>query len=175
MLSELEVVLSVGVKPQQTAYRIFSNDQLLSIANERLAEAYQTRKLSNGLRTVILDFRAIAAYINENASIRYREFLQLRGALDNSYVWLMKCSREGYEETPARKELKLALVTGQEAYYEIEEKLRFYNARNKIVETFCDRLRDMIKGEAVYQPIMMVEIDESTRQITDRMWPVVGK
>ena len=175
MLSELEVVLSVGVKPQQTAYRIFSNDQLLSIANERLAEVYKTRKLSEGLKNVILDFRAIAAYIDETAPTAYREFSQLREALDKSYDWLKKCSQKGYDDTPARERLRLEVITGQEAYYEIEEKLRFYNARTKLIETFCGRLRDIIKGEAAYQPISMIEIKESTREITDRMWPVLNK
>ncbi|MBI2112097.1 hypothetical protein HYT52_01000 [Candidatus Woesearchaeota archaeon] len=174
-LSDLEVVLNRWVRPQQTAYRIFSNDQLLNIANERLAEVYQARKLSDGLKNVILDFRAIAAYIDETAPVAYREFRQLGEALDRSYAWLMECSRKGYEDTPTRERLRLEVITGQEAYYEIEEKLRFYNARTKIIGTFCDRLREIIKGEAAYQPISMVEIKESTREITDRMWPVLNK
>ena len=174
-LSDLEVVLNRWVRPQQTAYRIFRNDQLLSIANERLAEVYQTRKLGDGIKNVILDFRAIAAYIDENAPVAYREFRQLGEALDKSYDWLRKCSQKGYEDTPARERLRLEVMTGQEAYYEIEEKLRFYNARTKLIETFCGRLRDIIKGEAAYQPISMIEIKESTREITDRMWPVLNK
>nr|AQS32371.1 hypothetical protein [uncultured archaeon] len=170
IISELENILEMYVPPRETAYRIFNNQQLLDIANKKLAEAYEKRELTRSLRDVIIDFRAMVSYINRDGPEQYDAFIQLRKSLDNCYGWLMECSKTGDGDTVARERLRLEVVKGQEAYHEIEERLYFYNVRTKLIVVFCDRLKDVFNGE--YQPISMLEINESTRQITDRMWPV---
>ncbi|MBI2151127.1 hypothetical protein HYU21_00155 [Candidatus Woesearchaeota archaeon] len=170
VISELENILDMSVQPRETAYRLFNNKQLLDIANRKLAEAYEKRELTRSLRDVIIDFRAMSTYIIQDGPEKYREFLQLRKSLDNCYGWLMECSKKGDSDTIARERLRIEIIKGQEVYYEIEDKLHFYSIRTKLIGIFCDRLKDVFNGE--YQPISMLEINESTRQITDRMWPV---
>ncbi|HLC90150.1 MAG TPA: hypothetical protein VJI15_00110 [Candidatus Nanoarchaeia archaeon] len=172
-LEDLEMILEHTVVARPTRYKVVSNGQMLQMANFMLAEVYRTKGISRKVRDVLVDFQSLLAYIAQDGKEKYRECVQLGQAMDNTYRYLMNCSQLELPETSARQRLVQEFNRGKQVYDALEEQLRAYTVRGNIVTAFYDRLRDAIRGE--YEPLDLDKISQSSRQITDKFWPLEGK